>query len=999
MSYSRNYSEYLGARRCCNISSAGPQGPQGVPGMAGPIGFQGATGPSGGAQGATGAQGFTGATGSVGITGATGAQGVTGATGAQGFTGATGAQGFTGATGATGATGLQGVTGSTGATGLQGVTGATGGTPWFSTNYIGVTGPGYTGTGYTGDAMVFGNLLVTGGIDTTYLALTPQGSDPLPAGLDGMWIETGGSLRVQKMRMDDFSGTTAGYIDINPITNPQITLSDGITPTEINVVTLNNNAILLNDFSGTGTTTSFTTTNLSQTTTGPTTISATWADIISGAASLNTLQKVLDAGSTAIDDSITLTSSSVNSSIILSPTAIELTETGGSTLFRNDQSTTNIAVKTINGITGDYTETQMNANTGLSVEFFNGTLGAVQTSSVLDTDSLTMSNTLAGLFDSEILIENPSTFSEVRTTFDDLGIPTSATGFLKSQSNQSEYSTSVVDSANNVSGSKTLITIGGAILDTDTAINSATGETAVSNRTTGWSLGANTGQTFNTGTGTTTAYSTGAGSTIAQTEVSFITATQDISSTTSAQLGQATISCEAKNLATTEFCSRQDATLTTATVSNYTYNSDDTPSPLKVSNLSYQINATNALGGYTYNDNTPGSTTTNSVGTTTTISTAFTSITSSSLSGASSHSLKLETPVSGDAIIQHTVTAGASRNLGISTTGNLTMTADNFDLSATRMIMPSLASTDYLDYNTGKLSIVNSSVGGTANPLLVLQNNNNTAGSVAIETYKNKVNGAQNDTIANWSMYAKDYTGAKTEFARINSTITNSSAISGNDGALNIWAAVNGTISNVFTFNGADNENNSFRPLDLTGNALKTSSGNLTIDATASTGTGTITLAPKGSASVIIPSSADANDFIRFTPSVISNTNQLLMSVNDAGTGFNSTINMINAVNSPLIELKADFSSGGAINKTIQVVADGTTNYNKITAYDGQSNNPFQIDTSGYTNGSIELKVQDTTGDIILTGTNLQSGSANSPNGYLRIKINGAYYKIALLDD
>lgn len=38
-------------------------------------------------------------------------------------------------------------------------------------------------------------------------------------------------------------------------------------------------------------------------------------------------------------------------------------------------------------------------------------------------------------------------------------------------------------------------------------------------------------------------------------------------------------------------------------------------------------------------------------------------------------------------------------------------------------------------------------------------------------------------------------------------------------------------------------------------------------------------------------------------------------------------------------------------------------------------------------------------GDIILTGTNLQSGTANSPNGYLRIKINGAYYKIALLDD
>jgi hypothetical protein len=294
MSYSRTYSEYLGARRCCNISSAGPQGPQGVPGMAGPIGFQGATGPSGGAQGATGlqgvtgatgaqgatgpsggaqgAQGFTGATGSVGITGATGAQGFTGSTGAQGDTGATGAQGdtglqgVTGATGAQGDTGLQGVTGATGATGAQGATGATGGSPWFSTNYIGVTGPGYTGTGYTGDAMVFGNLLVTGGIDPTYLALTPQGSNPLSPGLDGMWIETGGSLRVQKMRMDDFSGATEGYINIEPNINPQIVLSDGL-PTEINVVTLNNNQILLNTFSGTGPTTTLTSSSINFNTT------------------------------------------------------------------------------------------------------------------------------------------------------------------------------------------------------------------------------------------------------------------------------------------------------------------------------------------------------------------------------------------------------------------------------------------------------------------------------------------------------------------------------------------------------------------------------------------------------------------------------------------------------------------------------------------------------------------------------------------------------------
>jgi hypothetical protein len=567
-------------------------------------------------------------------------------------------------------------------------------------NGVGVTGAGYTGIGVTGqDVLIYGNLLVTGGIDPTYLALTPQSSNPLPSSLDGMWIETGGSLRVQKMRMDDFSGATAGYIDLEPTRNPQLTLSDGITPTEINVVTLNNNAILLNDFSGTGTTNTITPTGLA--------------------------------------------------------------------------------------VVGD-------ANGAVSV-----TVG----------DPLTTGSANAG-------------FSAVTAT------------------------------------SSTLSLSAGAI---------------------------STAPFFVPPTGT--------------------------------------------------------ASLTTST--------------------------TNARLDFSY---------------------------TGQFTNGKTLLLDLDQ-------LTHNTSDG-SGDFSISTNGDLLMTADNFDLSATRMIMPSLASTNYLDYNAGKVSIINNSVGGTANPLLVLQNNNNTAGSVAIETYKNKVNGATNDTIANWSMYAKDYTGAKTEFARINSTITNSSAISGNDGALNIWAAVNGTISNVFTFNGADNENNSFRPLDLTGNALKTSSGSMTIETTGSSGTGTITIAPKTGASILIPSQVDpTNDFIRINPQTSANSQQLLMTATDTGTGFSNSINLLNLQYRPFVELKADF--GGAINKSIQIDADGAgSSNNKITAYDGQTNLPFQIDTSGYTNGSIELKVNDTSGDLLLTGTNLQSTSSSGSSGqYLRIKLNGTYYKIFLESD
>jgi hypothetical protein len=249
-------------------------------------------------------------------------------------------------------------------------------------------------------------------------------------------------------------------------------------------------------------------------------------------------------------------------------------------------------------------------------------------------------------------------------------------------------------------------------------------------------------------------------------------------------------------------------------------------------------------------------------------------------------------------------------------------------------------------------------------------------------------------------MYANDYTGAKTEFARINSTITNSSLVSGNDGALNIWAAVNGTISNVFTFNGADNENNSFRPLDLTGNALKTSSGTLPINTTASTGTGIVSIEPKAGAFVNIVSPTSATNYIRSTPQSSTNSNRFAMSNTEAGTSFINSIDLLNNQYAPQIELKADFSTGGSINKSINIVADGTNYFNSITAYDGQSNNPFQIianNPSG--NGSIELKVTDSNGDLIFTGENIETANAGSQSSYLRIKLNGRYYKIALLAD
>jgi hypothetical protein len=303
------------------------------------------------------------------------------------------------------------------------------------------------------------------------------------------------------------------------------------------------------------------------------------------------------------------------------------------------------------------------------------------------------------------------------------------------------------------------------------------------------------------------------------------------------------------------------------------------------------------------------------------------------------------------------------------------------------------------------MTISSDQTGTGTTPLLTLTNTAGGAGAVGMEIYKNKSTvGASGDIIFSQQFNAKDYTGTKTTFGKIESVITGSSVGTGNDGALDFYTAVNGVNSLVMRMNGADNENNSFRPLDMNGNAVRTSTGSLAIDTASSTGVGAITITPKAGQALTIPSSADAtNDYIRINPQTTANTQQLLMTATDTGTNFANSINLLNLQNRPYIELKADF--GGAINKSLQIDINGagSTN-NSITAYDGQTNLPFQIIANNPTgNGSIELVCDTNTsagGDLIFTGTNIESGTSGGNSGqHLRIKLNGVYYKIALLVD
>jgi hypothetical protein len=143
----------------------------------------------------------------------------------------------------------------------------------------------------------------------------------------------------------------------------------------------------------------------------------------------------------------------------------------------------------------------------------------------------------------------------------------------------------------------------------------------------------------------------------------------------------------------------------------------------------------------------------------------------------------------------------------------------------------------YNDYSTG----------GLPNPALTLTNYNiaqgATQGFPVIELHKRGNLATTGDVLGSQIWYGRDpFTNLKTEFARIQTAVENSTPSGNIDGSLQIYAAVNGTSQQVFTFNGGQNENNSFRPLDLNGNNLRTSSGSLTIDTTLSSGPGIINL-------------------------------------------------------------------------------------------------------------------------------------------------------------
>lgn len=374
-----------------------------------------------------------------------------------------------------------------------------------------------------------------------------------------------------------------------------------------------------------------------------------------------------------------------------------------------------------------------------------------------------------------------------------------------------------------------------------------------------------------------------------------------------------------------------------------------------------------------------------------------------------------------------------SSNLTLSTNQNLVFTADNIDLASNgRLIVPTLASGNYLDYNptNGITTLRQTTTGGVANPMITLNQNDTASGSANMTFYKN--------TFTNGSAIGELTFRAKTaisgnperEYARIGSTIRSNT--SGNvDGAINFQARINDTLTECMRINGQDSQIEIYQPLDLNDKDIVSSIGDIELNATSSAGNGKIILRPKevsGTETISMPLTSSATDELVIEKSdnattfyqvggAVANTNAQMrlgygglrmVSINPSvaptfgldntsfqtaqhqfiGTNYNLTLPSAGEVN--LINANLDINSGSILtssgNMNITSVGSVGTGDVNITAKNRAklSANPSQ---------AVVLEGN----SIELNGSSLLSPSAGSISGqHLQVIVNGATYYIEL---
>lgn len=254
----------------------------------------------------------------------------------------------------------------------------------------------------------------------------------------------------------------------------------------------------------------------------------------------------------------------------------------------------------------------------------------------------------------------------------------------------------------------------------------------------------------------------------------------------------------------------------------------------------------------------------------------------------------------------------------------------------------------------------------------------NPANYPAIKIDKSGFPTVAGETIGSISMWAKDGAGTSTEWTRLQTKTENVTPAGNRDGTLSIFNIVDGTLAETFNFNGGQNENNSFRPLDMNGNNIRTTSGNIAIDATSSSGTGNISLLPKSLTGNITMTCGGAGGAGNITGTTVNGN----IALSTSGLGDI----LIDAEDTARLRGKAGLTLETTAISGVDLAINSTRSVNITANSINSAGNRLNINTG-------------TNGGIALTGASLESGTASGNSGnHLVITLNGVVYKIALLN-
>ena len=349
-----------------------------------------------------------------------------------------------------------------------------------------------------------------------------------------------------------------------------------------------------------------------------------------------------------------------------------------------------------------------------------------------------------------------------------------------------------------------------------------------------------------------------------------------------------------------------------------------------------------------------------------------------------------------------------------------------------------------------KIFLNTNTTGGANNPIIILKNTDTVNGSVTLNIEKDKgVSSSVGEILSQINTYGKSTSNIVRQFSSIQTTcrvVTNGAE----EGVLSFNIIDAGAQATYLDLNGQENQVNLFKPLDMNGNAITTSTGDLVLNG------------PTTGANVVINTSSvgdillNSSDRVQLTAvndidyvvggiqtfKMRSTKNSLFKPLDVQNQQINTSIGNIVIENPVLksagngdIDIKTtgggdvfvrttgglgggdlylqsqDFlnvESAGAVHiEAGQGAVSGNLSlYGEFNTYiEGKTGITLSTtagtgDISLSSGKDVVVAPLSLTGDLVLNGANIQKTTAGAAGAnFLRIKLNGVYYKIQLLAD